>query len=70
MVAGLYLTRMTWRDDIPPYSRKSSTLEIMLHPDRFATPRHLGTIRILNAMGMLLLAAAVATIIADIAGQV
>jgi hypothetical protein len=54
LVAGLGLTRYHWRSDIEPFGRGSPTLQIMLHPERFvATPRRLGTIRVLNWLGIL-----------------
>ena len=60
LVAGLFLTRQTWRADIKPFGRGSPIFHIMLHPEQFATPDRLREIRLLNLVGGTLLCAAVA----------
>lgn len=62
---GLFLTRLTWRADVEPYGLRNPTLEIMLHPERFARPERLREIRALNIAGLILIAAAVVTIVSD-----
>ena len=70
MLAGLYLTRQTWRDDIPPYRTLGPTLpmtlQIAVHPERFAKPDRLPQIRRLNLAAALLLCGAVGVVIYDI----
>jgi hypothetical protein len=68
LVAGIGLTRYSWRSDIEPFGRGSPTLQIMLHPERFlATKQRLGAIRLLNWLGILCLGVSVAVLIYDIA---
>jgi len=59
LVAGLFRTRQTWRGDIEPFRRGSPIFQIMLHPERFATPERLAEIRRLNLFGVICLGAAV-----------
>jgi hypothetical protein len=66
LVAGLFLTRMTWRLDVEPFRRGSPILQIMLHPERFATADRLRAIRLLNLFGCLLLGASVGILVYDI----
>jgi hypothetical protein len=66
LVAGLFLTRLTWRLDVEPFRRGSPILQIMLHPERFATPDRLREIRLLNLFGGALLVASVGILVYDI----
>ena len=66
LVAGLFLTRLSWRFDVEPFRRGSPILQIMLHPERFATPDRLREIRLLNLLGCILLGASVAILVYDI----
>ena len=66
LVAGLFLTRLTWRLDVEPFRRGSPILQIMLHPQRFATPDRLREIRLLNLFGCALLGASVGILVYDI----
>jgi hypothetical protein len=66
LVAGLFLTRLTWRPDVEPFRRGSPILQIMIHPERFATQQRLREIRLLNLTGVLLLAAAVGVLAYDV----
>ena len=59
LVFGLFLTRLNWRPDVDPFHRGSPILEIMIHPERFATPERLGQIRFINLLGSVLLGGAV-----------
>jgi hypothetical protein len=59
LLAGLGLTRLHWRSDIPPYGLRTNFLDVGLHPDRYAKDAPLRTIRALNLTGALLLAGAV-----------
>ena len=66
IVAGLFLTRLTWRLDVEPFRRGSPILQIMLHPERFATSDRLREIRLLNLFGGALLGASVGILVYDI----
>ena len=66
LVAGLFLTRLTWRLDVEPFRRGSPILQIMIHPERFATPDRLREIRLLNLFGVVLVGAAVGILAYDI----
>src|SRR5262249_39413309 len=52
---GLFITRLTWRSDIEPFSRRSRFLHIVLHPERYAGPGRLPGIRCLNLAGAVLI---------------
>ena len=65
LVRGLFLTRLTWRSDVEPFRRGSPILQIMIHPERFATPDRLREIRLINLLGCMLLGAAVAILVFD-----
>jgi hypothetical protein len=58
-LAGLLLTRIRWRPDLPPYGRRTRLLDVALHPEVYAKDAPLRLIRCLNASGAILLAAAV-----------
>jgi len=66
LVAGLFLTRLTWRADVEPFRRGSPILQIMIHPERFATPHRLRQIRFLNLLGGTLLCCAVLVVAYDL----
>ena len=57
-LAGLLLTRLQWRSDIPPYGRQTRSLDVALHPDRYAKDAPLRAIQILTVVGASLLACA------------
>src|SRR5262249_51722471 len=59
LVAGLFLTRLTWRPDVESFGRGSPILQIMTHPERFATQERLREIRLINLLGGALLCGAV-----------
>jgi len=58
LLTGVMLTRFHWRSDIPPYGRRTRLLNVMLHPEAYATNAPLGAIRGLNIAGALLLGGA------------
>lgn len=58
LVAGAGLTRLHWRPDIPPYGRRTRSLHVMLHPERYVKDAPLCAIRSLNVAGSLLVAGA------------
>jgi hypothetical protein len=65
-VGALFLTRQTWRPDIEPFGRRHRPFQIALHPEHYATGRHLRLIRALNLVGGLLLCGALAVVAYDI----
>lgn len=66
LLAGLLVTRMTWRADVRPFGRHSRYFQIALHPEDFAKPDRLREIRILNLVGGLLLLGALAVVCRDV----
>ncbi len=58
LIAGMFLTRLHWRSDIPPYGRQTHFLDVTLHPDQYVKDAPLRTIRSLTLVGAFLLACA------------
>jgi hypothetical protein len=67
LVGGLLITRLTWRSDIEPFSRRSRFFQIALHPERYASPSRLSVIRWLNLAGTALILCAVIVVVFDVA---
>ena len=63
LIAGLLRARLNWRDDVPPFSRQTGVLELLVHPERYAKVDAVSGIRLLNGMGVLFLAGAVAVLV-------
>lgn len=59
LVGGLVWTRLNWRPDVAPYSRHTRSVDVAVHPERYAKEQALGRIRALNLLGAVLLASAV-----------
>jgi hypothetical protein len=51
LLAGLTLTRLHWRPDIPPYGRRTRFLDVTPHPEAYVKDAQLRVIRTLNRMG-------------------
>jgi hypothetical protein len=66
LVGGLFVTRLTWRDDIEPFGRRSRMFQIALHPENFAKADRLREIRLLNVIGGLCLLGALLVVGYDI----
>jgi hypothetical protein len=62
LIGGLLVTRVHWRPDIPPYGRRTRSLQVIVHPERYVRDAPLTAIRILNAAGFLLLTGAAAVV--------
>jgi hypothetical protein len=62
LLAGLMLTRIHWRADISPYGRRTSFLDVTLHPESYVERAPLAAIRTLNVAGAILLAGAVGVV--------
>src|SRR5262245_12431084 len=58
LLAGLILTRLHWRPDLPPYGRRTRLLDVALHPEAYAKDAPLRAIKYLNVGGAVLLASA------------
>lgn len=68
LVAGLFLTRLHWRSDVPPFGRHSRVLDILLHPDQYARPEAQRGIRVLVGLGILLLATGTGILVLKLVG--
>jgi hypothetical protein len=60
LLASMLLTRLHWRPDIPPYSWRTRSLDVTLHPERYVKNAPLRAIRILTVIGALLVVGAAA----------
>jgi hypothetical protein len=58
LLAGVGLTRIYWRTDIPPYGRRTRSLHVALHPEEYVKDAPILAIRSLNLIGAVLLACA------------
>jgi hypothetical protein len=58
LLAGLGLTRLYWRTDIPPYGRHTRSLHVALHPEEYVQDAPIRAIRCVNLIGAIFLAAA------------
>lgn len=58
LLAGVGLTRIHWRPDIPPYGRRTRFLDVTVHPEKYIRDAPLRAIRSLNLTGAVLLAGA------------
>jgi hypothetical protein len=66
LLGGLLVTRTSWRPELIPFGRHSRILDILLHPGRYAQSKSLPLIRMLNWIGMVLVAIAVGFVVYDI----
>jgi hypothetical protein len=66
LVGGLFLTRLTWREDVEPFGRRSRLFQIALRPEDFAKADRLREIRLLNACGGLCLLGALLVVGYDV----
>jgi hypothetical protein len=66
VLAGLMLTRIHWRPDIPPYGRQTQLIDVSLHPERYVKEAPLRAIRSLTVVGALLLASAIGVVAYEI----
>jgi hypothetical protein len=63
LVGGLFLTRLNWRQDVPPFSRQSRFADIAIHPEKYASPKAVTGIRRLNTVGALFLLLALSVLV-------
>ena len=62
LVGSFVAARLNWRRDIPPYSLRTRSLDVLLHPAKYVLPQVLPIVRIFSVLGLLLPAIAVATL--------
>jgi proline iminopeptidase len=62
LLAGMLVTRLHWRPDLPPYGRRTRYLDVTLHPEAYVTAAPLRAIRALNIAGVLLLMGALGVV--------
>lgn len=66
LLAGVILTRLHWRPDLPPYGRGTSALHVTLHPQAYVKNAPLRAIRSFNLAGAVLLAGAIGIVVYEI----
>jgi hypothetical protein len=66
LLAGVILTRLHWRPDIPPYGLGTHFLDVTRHPQNYVKDAPLHAIRSLNLGGALMLAGAAGVVVYDI----
>jgi hypothetical protein len=66
LLAGVALTRLHWRPDIPAYGRRTRFLDVALRPDAYVRDAPLRAIRSLNLVGVLLLAGAAGLVVYEL----
>jgi len=59
LIAGVGLTRLYWRPELPPYNRRTPTIRVMVNPREYVRDAPLRTIQSLNLTGALLVAGAI-----------
>ena len=65
LVGGLLRARLHWRSDVAPYGRQTRSLDVLLHPERYAQSDALRVIRALHITGALLVASAVVLLLVE-----
>ena len=63
LIVSMVTARLNWRPDIPPYSLRTRSLDVLLHPVKYVLPGVLPTIRTLSVLGLVLLTVAVAALV-------
>ena len=66
LLAGIILTRLHWRPDLPPYGRGTPVLHVTLHPEAYVKNGPLRAIRSFNLTGAVLLASAIGVVVYEI----
>lgn len=67
LLAAKLIVRTHWRTDIAPFSRRTFTFHVLLHPDRYIQRAYLPPVRLLTAAGALCIVAALGVVLYDIA---
>lgn len=63
LTGGRLLTRLRWRDDIPPFRRQTGLIELAVHPERYAIAEALPLIRFLTGAGIVLMTAGLTVLV-------
>ena len=63
LVAGMVVTRLCWRADIPAYGRRTRSWHVLLHPGQYAQPHAVGIVRVLFVAGLAGVAGGLAVLI-------
>ncbi len=66
LVYAVYTARAAWREDIPPFGRKTSRLQALMFPERFVQPQKVGSVSRLAVAGFILLLLCLVAVITDI----
>jgi hypothetical protein len=56
LVSAMFVARLRWRNDVPPFGRHSQVFDIALHPEKYAAVEALPLIRRLGLLGAALMA--------------
>jgi hypothetical protein len=62
LLSGVFWTRLNWRQDVRPFGRWTSSLDLVRHPERYANQDAVRAIRTMTVTGRLLLAGAAAMV--------
>jgi hypothetical protein len=66
LVVGMLWTRLNWRPDIPPDGRRTRSLDVMLHPGRYATSDAVRSIRVFTVTGAIFVTGAVVVLASEL----
>lgn len=65
LLGGLLQARLYWRADVAPYGRQTNSLDVAIHPERYAAPQAARAIRVLSVAGAVCLAGALGVLMAE-----
>ena len=65
LIAGIMVARLNWRSDVPPYSLRTRSTDVLLHPEKYALPEACLFVRALGVFGVVSLLVAVFAIIRE-----
>ncbi len=67
LIRAVYAARAAWREDIAPFGRKTSSLQVLMKPEAFVRPEKVQAVRKFSRIGFILLLLCLAAVITDIA---
>ncbi len=62
-VLAVLISRMNWRPDIEPYTRRTRSFDLLIHPKKYVLQRAVSAVRLLVAIGMLFLLIAIGSLV-------
>jgi hypothetical protein len=65
VILGVFLTRLNWRPDVPPYGQHTPKLNLLLHPAKYARSDVSLLIRMLNTAGIALVMLAIFALLGE-----